>query len=226
MKTCFNNSHYGTPVPHSWSRAQSTARASDQQIEERGTQPQHQSRRTMRKQHAINPKVLVGEMGFNPPFLTIESNSCQMQIKRPTPKHHKRKCCPRRRAAPDGRSNNACCAASSLDLEKPRHRHQRKGTQGEANITIQPHIYTASLSLTNRRHRTGCDVKNMFSRQGPISHTQVPNSTRRSTARTTAVHSRHQRERRAIGVSTMCGIACAAVLAATRRPLADLCCAI
>jgi hypothetical protein len=32
---------------------------------DRGTQPQHQSRRTMRKQHAINPKVLVGEMGFN-----------------------------------------------------------------------------------------------------------------------------------------------------------------
>ena len=54
---------------------------------DRGTQPQHQSRRTMRKQHAINPKVLEGEMGFNPPFLAIESNSDQMQIKRPTPKH-------------------------------------------------------------------------------------------------------------------------------------------
>jgi hypothetical protein len=44
----------------------------------------------MRKHHAINPKVLVGEMGFNPPLLAIESNSDQMQIKRPTPKHRKK----------------------------------------------------------------------------------------------------------------------------------------
>jgi hypothetical protein len=26
-------------------------------------------------------------MGFNPPFLAIDTNSDQMQIKRPTPKH-------------------------------------------------------------------------------------------------------------------------------------------
>jgi hypothetical protein len=39
----------------------------------------------MRKQHAINPKVLVGEMGLNPPLLAIESNSDhQMQIKKST----------------------------------------------------------------------------------------------------------------------------------------------
>jgi hypothetical protein len=36
----------------------------------------------MRKQHAINSKVLVGGTGFNPPLLAVESNSDQMQIKK------------------------------------------------------------------------------------------------------------------------------------------------